>query len=181
MFADTRLALVWLVIRLYVGVEWLLAGWGKLTDPSGAWVGGKAGAAISGFVQGALAKTSGEHPDVSGWYAGFLKNTVLPNAAAFSYVVTFGEILVGLGLIVGLFTGIAAFFGGFMNASYLMAGTVSTNPVLFILATWIVLAWRVAGYWGLDRWAMPLLGVPGARGTLFRRRGRDDGSEPRVK
>ena len=89
--------------------------------------------------------------------------------ALWSYFVAFGEALVGLGLIVGLFTGIAAFFGGLMNANYLMAGTVSTNPLLFILATWLVLAWRVAGYWGLDRWALPLLGVPGAPGTLFQR------------
>jgi thiosulfate dehydrogenase [quinone] large subunit len=85
-------------------------------------------------------------------------------------MVTFGEILVGIALILGLLTGIAAFFGGFMNASYLLAGTVSTNPFLFILATWLVLAWRVAGWWGLDRWALPLLGVPGAPGTLFQGR-----------
>ncbi len=49
------------------------------------------------------------------------------------------------------------------------AGTVSTNPVLFILATWLVLAWRVAGYWGLDRWVLPALGVPGHPGRLFER------------
>ncbi len=41
---------------------------------------------------------------------------------------------------------------------------------MFILATWLVLAWRVAGHWGLDRWVLPLLGVPGAPGTLFRGR-----------
>jgi thiosulfate dehydrogenase [quinone] large subunit len=63
-----------------------------------------------------------------------------------------------------------------MNANYLLAGTVSTNPILFILATWLVLAWRVAGWWGLDRWALPLVGVPGAPGTLFRRR--SDEPEP---
>ena len=85
-------------------------------------------------------------------------------AAGFSLL----ELLVVI-LIIGLLTGIAAFFGGFMNASYLLAGTVSTNPVLFILATWLVLAWRVAGWWGLDRWVLPLLGVPGAPGTLFQR------------
>lgn len=170
LFADTRLAPLWLIIRLYVGYEWLSAGWGKLTNPAGVWVGARAGTAVAGFIQGALAKTSGDHPDVSGWYASFLSNVALPNAALFSYVVTFGEILVGIALILGLLTGIAAFFGGFMNASYLLAGTVSTNPFLFILATWLVLAWRVAGYWGLDRWALPLLGVPGAPGTLFRAR-----------
>jgi thiosulfate dehydrogenase [quinone] large subunit len=170
LFADTRLAPLWLIIRLYVGYEWLVAGWGKITNPAGVWVGAKAGTAITGFVQGALQKTSGGHPDVTGWYAGFLQNIVLPNATLWSYLVAYGEVLVGLGLIVGLFTGIAAFFGGLMNANYLLAGTVSSNPFLFILATWLVLAWRVAGYWGLDRWALGLLGVPGAPGTLFQRR-----------
>ena len=169
LFADTRLAPLWLIIRLYVGYEWLMAGYEKIVNPAGVWVGPKAGAAITGFVQGALKKTTGEHPDVTGWYASFLQNIVLPNAALWSYMVAIGEVLVGLGLIVGLFTGIAAFFGGLMNANYLLAGTVSSNPILFILASWLVLAWRVAGYWGLDRWALPLLGVPGAAGTLFRR------------
>ena len=79
-------------------------------------------------------------------------------------------LLVGIALILGLLTGIAAFFGAFMNANFLFAGTLSTNPLLLILAILIVLAWRVAGYWGLDRWALPLLGVPGVPGTLFRPR-----------
>jgi thiosulfate dehydrogenase [quinone] large subunit len=170
LFANTYLAPLWLIIRLYVGYEWLMAGWEKFTDPAGVWVGAKAGTAIMGFAKGALAKTGGEHPNVAGWYAAFLQNVVMPNAALWGYLITAGEILVGLGLIVGLFTGIAAFFGGFMNANYLLAGTVSSNPLLFILATWLVLAWRVAGWWGLDRWALPLVGVPGAPGTLFRHR-----------
>jgi thiosulfate dehydrogenase [quinone] large subunit len=82
-----------------------------------------------------------------------------------SYLVAFGEFLVGVALIVGLLTGVSAFFGGLMNANYLLAGTVSTNPVLFILATWLVLAWRVAGYYGLDYYVLPLIGAP--RGPDF--------------
>ena len=170
LFADRRMAPVWLLVRVYLGVLWLLAAWSKLTDPAGAWIGKNAGAAVSGFAQGAMQQTSGEHAQVTGWYAGFLESVVVPNAALFSYLVTFGEIAIGLGLIFGLFTGIAAFFGGFMNASFIFAGTAGANPLMFILATWIVLAWRVAGYWGLDRWALPLIGVPGASGTLFRNR-----------
>ena len=123
---------------------------------------------MKGFAQGALQQTGGEHPQVTGWYAGFLENVVIPNAALFSYLVTFGEILVGLGLIAGLFTGIAAFFGGFMNASFLFAGTAGANPLMFILAILLMLAWRVAGYWGFDRWALPAIGVPGYPGTAFR-------------
>lgn len=168
LFADTRLALLWSILRLYVGYQWLEAGWNKLTNPAGAWVGAKSGSALAGFVNGALKKATGEHPDVTGWYASFLREVVLPHTVFFSTLVTVGEILVGLGLIVGLFTGVAAFFGGFMNANFLLAGAVSLNPLLFIPATWLVLAWRVAGYYGLDRWALPLVGVPGAPGALFR-------------
>ena len=80
-----------------------------------------------------------------------------------------GEFLVGVALILGIFTGIAAFFGGFMNANYLMAGAVSTNPILFILAAGIILAWKIAGWWGLDRWVLPVLGTPWKPGSIFRR------------
>ncbi|WP_309572796.1 DoxX family protein [Deinococcus sp.] len=159
LFSDPRLAPIWALIRIYVGYEWLMAGWGKVTNPAGVWVGEKAGTAVSGFLNGALAKTDGAHPDVQGWYAWFLQHVALPNAATFSYLVAYGEVLVGVALILGLFTGIAAFFGGVMNASYLLAGTVSTNPLLFILATWLVLGWRVAGWWGLDRWVLARFGV----------------------
>ena len=160
LFSSTRSALIWLVIRLYVGYAWLTAGWGKVT--SDAWTGENAGAAIKGFVGGALAKSQ-EGADVAGWYATFLESTVLPNAKVFSFMVAYGELLVGLGLIVGLLTGIAAFFGALMNASFLFAGTLSSNPLLFILATWLVLAWKVAGWYGLDRWALTYLGTPWSR------------------
>ncbi|GBF06988.1 TQO small subunit DoxD [Deinococcus aerius] len=157
LFADTRLAPLWTLLRIYVGWQWLEAGWHKVTDP--AWVGGQAGTAVTGFLRGALAKTGGERPSVSGWYGWFIENVALPNATLFSYLVTFGELAVGTALILGLLTGIAAFFGGLMNANFLLAGTLSSNPLLFILATWLVLAWRVAGWWGLDRWVLPRLGV----------------------
>lgn len=160
LFSSTRSAAIWLIIRLYVGYQWLKAGWGKVT--ADAWTGENAGAAVSGFVRGALAKAE-EGKDVAGWYANFLESFVLPNAKLFSFMVAYGEVLVGLGLILGLLTGIAAFFGGLMNTSFLFAGTVSTNPLLFVLATWLVLAWKVAGWYGLDRWALPKLGTPWGR------------------
>ncbi|PYE48398.1 DoxX family protein [Deinococcus yavapaiensis] len=164
-FANARTAPLWALLRVYVGYEWLTAGLHKASDPNGVWIGAKAGVAVGGFLKGALAKTAGDHPDVQGWYASFIQNFALPNATLFSYLVTFGEIAVGLALILGLFTAVAAFFGGFMNVAYLLAGTVSTNPVLFVLATWLVLAWRVAGYLGLDYFVLPRLGfkTPSAR------------------
>jgi thiosulfate dehydrogenase (quinone) large subunit len=71
-----------------------------------------------------------------------------------------GEVLVGLGLILRVFTVIAAFFGIFMNMNYLLAGSLSTNPILLILSVFLVLAWKTAGWWGLDRWVLVDLGTP---------------------
>jgi len=160
LFADTRMAWLWLLVRLYVGWEWLAAGWQKLQSP--AWTGPQAGGALRGFLAAALQKTGGPHPDVSGWYAAFLTHAAMPHAAFFSYLVTYGEIAVGIALILGIFTGIAAFFGAFMNLNYLFAGTVSVNPLLLILQLFVILAWRIAGWLGLDRWLLPRLGVPWA-------------------
>jgi len=77
----------------------------------------------------------------------------------------FGEIAVGLGLVFGILTGFAAFFGALMNMSFLLAGSASTNPVMFTLAVGLILAWRVAGYYGVDRALLPMLGVPWHRST----------------
>ncbi len=173
LFSDTRMAWFWLIVRVYVGYEWLTAGWEKLTGHSisigsfgaaskgGPWVfSGHDGTAIKGFIAGAVAQTKGTNPAVQSWYAAFLQNFVLPHAALFAYVVTFGEVLVGIALILGLLTGIAAFFGVFMNLNYILAGAVSTNPILGFLALFLILAWRIGGYYGLDRYALPLLGTP---------------------
>lgn len=158
LFSDVRAAWLWLAVRLYVGWAWLEAGWGKLHAP--AWTGEQAGASLTGFVQGAFNRMGGAHPDVQGWYGSFLEHMVLPHVAVWSHVVAWGEFLVGLGLILGAFTGIAAFFGLFMNLNFLLAGAVSTNPILLILGVFLVLAWRVAGFWGLDRFLLPWFGVP---------------------
>lgn len=165
-FGNTKMAWFWFLVRIYVGYEWLIAGWGKYTGDG--WIGVNAGRNLTGFIQGALSKTAGAHPDVQGWYAAFLQNVVLPNAATWSQVVTYGEILVGVALIVGAFTGVAAFFGLFMNLNFLLAGTVSVNPILFTLSILLVLAWKVAGYWGLDRYLLPLLGTAWQPGLLFK-------------
>ena len=78
----------------------------------------------------------------------------------FDVLITFGELAVGVALIAGALTGVAAFFGAFMNMSFLLAGSASANPVLFTFAIGLILAWRVAGYYGVDRYLLPRLGTP---------------------
>lgn len=167
LFGNTKFSWFWLIARIYVGYQWLEAGWSKLTGSG--WVGIDSGNSLSGFIKGALSKTSGAHPDVQSWYASFLQHLVLPHPAFWAHVVTYGEILVGVALIIGIFTGIASFFGLFMNFSFLMAGAVSINPVLFVIEIFLILAWKTAGYIGLDRYLLPALGTTWQPGKLFRK------------
>ncbi len=41
-----------------------------------------------------------------------------------------------------------------------MAGSASTNPLLFVAAIILVLAWKTAGHYGVDRFLLPRLGTP---------------------
>jgi len=158
LFSSKYMAPFWTVVRIYLGWLWFNSGIGKVTDPN--WVGANAGTAVTGFLNRAVTLASGERPSVTGWYAWIVENVFLPIAPVMSYLVAFGELLVGVALIVGFLTGIVAFLGGLMNVAFLLAGTLSSNPVMFLLATWLVLAWRIAGYYGLDRWVLPRLGAP---------------------
>lgn len=155
---------LWFIVRMEVGAEWLLAGWEKLQSP--AW--GASGKAMSGFVAGALAKTAGPNPAVQGWYAWFLQHLVQPNPGLWSILITYGELAVGLGVLLGVLTGIAAGFGVLMNLNYLLAGTVSINPILGVFGLFLVFSWRVCGWIGGDRVLLPSLGLPWQRGSWFR-------------
>jgi thiosulfate dehydrogenase [quinone] large subunit len=103
----------------------------------------------------------GRPPIVFDWYRSFLQ-FMLDNDwyTWFGPLVAWGETLIGIALILGALTGIAAFFGAFRNWNFIMAGSASTNGMLLTLAVLLVLAWKVAGWWGLDRWLLPLLGTP---------------------
>lgn len=146
---DKRSAIFWLIIRVFVGWQWLEAGWEKLV--SQMWLGKNAGIIISGFLNGALAKTVGEHPDVMSWYAWLVRHVFIPGAPVISYLIVFGEIIVGIALILGLCTKRSARWGMFMNFNYLFAGTVSVNPFMIVLQLLLVSGHKVAGWIGIDR------------------------------
>jgi thiosulfate dehydrogenase [quinone] large subunit len=165
LFGNTRAGLFWLPIRIFLGFSWLEAGLHKLF-PAGKAIGAgwlDGGSALQGFWTSAVATPAppARAAITFEWYRDFL-NVLLANHAQtwFAYLIVFGEIAIGVGLLVGALVGIAAFFGALMNMSFLLAGSASTNPVLFALAIGLILAWRVAGYYGLDRYLLPMLGVP---------------------
>lgn len=142
---------IWLVIRLYLGYQWLMAGWHKLVD----------GFDATGYLKGAIAKAQpaaeGAKPVVQAWWAAFLEKFALPNVGLFNFLVPVGEFLVGLALIVGFATIFAATMGMVMNFAFLLSGTISTNPNYLILEFILVaLGGAYAGYLGVDYWFRPL-------------------------
>jgi thiosulfate dehydrogenase (quinone) large subunit len=154
-------ALVWLPMRFFLGRDWLSHGAEKIVDP--AWM--NQGEALRGFwEQAVVIPETGRPPIAYDWFRQFLQY-MLENGwyTWFAKLVAWGEVLVGLALLVGALVGLSAFFGTFMNFNYMLAGSSSTNPVLFGLAIFLVLAWKVGGHWGLDRWLLPVLGTRWAR------------------
>ncbi len=165
-FGNIRWAWLWFVIRLYVGYTWISSGLGKLGNP--AWV--QTGEALKGFWTRAVEiPGSPARPAIAfDWYRTFIQALLDSSSYVwFSELVVAGEILIGAALILGIFTGIAAFMGGFMNWNFMMAGSASVNPMLFTLSILLILAWKTAGWLGLDRWLLPLLGTPWKPGILF--------------
>lgn len=138
-----------LMIRFYVGYAWFTAGIGKVSN----------GFDASGFLKGAIAKASGDNPVVQSWWGWFLEQVALPNANMFTFMVAWGEVFVGVGLILGGLTKTAAFFGIVMNMAFLLSGTVSTNPVLLALTLFILIAGSNAGRLGLDHYVFSKLNL----------------------
>ncbi len=126
------------------------------------------GSSVAGFASGAIAASEGPHPDVAySWYVSFLewiRDTAYP---VMGPLVAVGELLIGIMLILGLLTGIAAFLGAVLNFSFAFAGSAGVNPGMIAVSGLLILAWRNAGWYGLDRWVLPALGTPWHRGHVF--------------
>jgi thiosulfate dehydrogenase [quinone] large subunit len=165
LFSSTELAWVWLIARVYIGWGWLHAGWEKVN--SDEWMAG--GASIRGYWERAVAIPETGRPAISyDWYRDFLQLLLDAETQTwFGPLVAVGELLVGIALLLGIFTGIAAFFGALMNWNFMLAGSASTNPVMGIISIGLVIAWKTAGWWGLDRFILHYLGAPWQRGPLL--------------
>jgi thiosulfate dehydrogenase [quinone] large subunit len=171
LFADTRLAPLWLVVRLYVGYAWLDAGWHKIMDTGATTNYIIDGKGILAFWQriAAIPAAPAKPVITYDWYRNFIQFMIDNHwEGLFGKLIAFGETTVGIALIVGAFVGLAAVAGAFMNLNFMLAGSASTNPVLLLLGFLLVLAWKTAGYIGLDRWLLPLFGTPWQRGAEAR-------------
>jgi len=143
-------AMLLVIVRIYLGYTWMVAGWHKLTG----------GFDAGGFLKNAVAKPIADKATgelVYPTFTAFVNNFALPNVKIINFLIPLGEFLVGVGLIVGGLTAAAAFFGLLMNFMFLFAGTVSTNPWMVLIGTVVFIAGTNAGKYGLDYYLMPLL------------------------
>lgn len=142
-----RLASILLTLmRVFIGYQWITAGLGKLFAEEAF----SAGGLINGALGGATA-----YP----WFHSFLSFTTNggANTSFFDFVVPWGQIFIGLALILGAFTLTAATFGLLMNLSFLLAGVISENPTFLLIQVLILVAGFNAGRLGLDFWIVPYL------------------------
>lgn len=158
LLTNPRAGWIWVLPRIWLGLQWFQAAQHKISNPQ--WV--QTGEALKGFWLNAVQTPSvGSPPIVFDWYRSFLQSLLDAQAYTwFAKLVAYGELLIGIALIIGAFTGIAAIFGGLMNWNYMMAGSASTNPLLFIVAVGLIAAWKVAGYIGADYLLLRWIGTP---------------------
>lgn len=153
LFNDKKFAVLWLIARVWLGWQWFEAGKEKITNP--AWM--QTGEALKGFWMHAVQiPAEGRPPIAYAWYRNFLQSLLDAQAYTwFAKVVAISEILFGIALMAGILVGLTAFFSGFMNWNFIMAGSASVNGIFFGLAVLLVMAWKIAGYYGLDYYILP--------------------------
>src|SRR3954454_14299437 len=110
LFSNSKAGVVWLIVRLYVAWDFWEAGWHKLNDP--AWMGPE-GTGILGFWTRAAGVGANGQPVIAyAWLRSSFHFLIDSNAAPWSSkAIPFGELAVGLGLLLGPLVGVAAFCG----------------------------------------------------------------------
>jgi uncharacterized membrane protein YphA (DoxX/SURF4 family) len=146
----------WLaLLRVVVGAWFLKAVWTKF-------VLGVAGGVLPypmvsprfiGFQPKRVAEFAAGNP--VGWYKDFLEQTVLPNAALFATLQVWGEVAVGIGLVLGLLTRLTAVVGLYLALNFGLASqwmSFGQQGFHLLLATSMVIFIGAAAgrAWGVD-------------------------------
>ena len=131
------------ILRVFFGFYFLRDGLGKLTG---------------GFTQpGALEKwLTTKTADAFDWYKPFLTEVAIPHHQIFAGLVTWGMILAGLALLLGVLTRPAALAGLFMTLNFYLAkgggSPATTSDQAFMVGLLVVFLTRAGRSFGLDWW-----------------------------
>jgi thiosulfate dehydrogenase [quinone] large subunit len=149
------LAVLWTAARIWLGVEWIQAGRAKLWGAENSAFMHHDGAGVAGFAtHGAASYT---------WWHHFLTGFVVPNSGWIGILISVSEFVIGVALVLGVFTPGFAFAGLVLNVTYMLSGTAGVNPAYAAASVLLILMWRTSGWIGVDGIAM---------GIWQRRRGR---------
>jgi thiosulfate dehydrogenase [quinone] large subunit len=148
---NSRLAAVaWTAMRVWLGVMWIQAGAAKIWGTEAAGFMHNNGAGFAGFAAHGTPAYS--------WWGSFLHGFVVPNAGAIGVLVAPGELAIGIALVAGLFTRIAALASLALLFTYVMSGTASVCAFYALFAIVILVMADVQ----LDRDRRPDRRLPAA-------------------
>ncbi|EHJ08802.1 DoxX family membrane protein [Staphylococcus simiae] len=109
------------IVRLVSGTIMLLQGFEKLTG---------------NFTLKGLVPVIKDNTDSPVWYKWFFEHVVTHSTSLFDFVIPLGELAIGLGLLFGVLSYTASFFGAFVMLNYILADMIFSYPLqlaLFII------------------------------------------------
>lgn len=131
---DTFQQKTWLgylaVVRIVVGIQFLMVGWPKVAG----------GRFLSGNGQAFADQMLRTAPkDPLAWHRAFIMGFVVPHAHFFSYLVAFGEVAIAISLITGCLVRVSSLFGAFHNANIYFAVAVASGSATMMWGQLLVL------------------------------------------
>ena len=135
-------ALAWTAMRVWLGVMWIQAGSAKIWGAEAAGFLHNNGAGVAGFAAHGTPAYS--------WWGSFLHGFVVPNAGALGVLIAVAELSIGVALVAGLFTRVAALGSLALLFTYVMSGTASVCAFYALFAIVILVMWRTSSWIGAD-------------------------------
>lgn len=136
------MSIAWTAIRVWLGIMWLQAGVAKIWGSENSGFLHNGGAGVAGFAAHGTPAYS--------WWGSFLHSFVVPNAGWIAILVALTEFSIGVLLVSGLFTRVAAVASLGLLFTYVMSGTASVCAFYALAAIILLVMWRTAGFIGAD-------------------------------
>jgi thiosulfate dehydrogenase [quinone] large subunit len=136
------MAVAWTAMRIWLGVMWIQAGAAKLWGAENPAFLHNNGSGVAGFAAHGAAAYS--------WWGSFLHSFVVPNSGSIGVFVACAEFAIGIALVLGLFTPLAALGSLGLLFTYVMSGTASVCAFYALFAVVILATWRTSSWLGAD-------------------------------
>jgi thiosulfate dehydrogenase [quinone] large subunit len=137
-----NMAIVWTAMRVWLGIMWIQAGVAKLWGAENPAFLHNNGAGVAGFAAHGVPAYS--------WWGSFLHGFVVPNAGWIGILVAVAEFAIGVALVLGLFTPVAALGSLLLLFTYVMSGTASVCAFYALFSVVLLATWRTSGWIGVD-------------------------------